>query len=149
MNRAQNHYSIDLPRHMAECDANYTRLMRLCPGLRERSGGVFDVAIAGRRAQVSIKVLERSPYTTLLRLRQGPDAPWGLNPGFTVRLYHDARCAEVVEYQRARHFKAVYAYPNDAMRQRDEKVQVNRFLGEFLSHCLRNGVAVREPAAVT
>ncbi len=134
---------------MAQCDANYTRLMRLCPALKERQGDVFDVAIGGHRAQVSIEVLERSPYTTLIRIRQRPEAPWGLNPGFTVRLYHDARCAEVVEYQRARHFKPVYAYPNDVMRQRDEKVQVNRFLGEFLAYCLRNGVAVREPAVVT
>ena len=134
---------------MAECDANYVRLMRLFPTLRERAGSSFDVTIAGQRAQISIDVLERNPYTTLVRLRQWPEARWGLNPGFTVRLYHDARCAEVVEYQRARHFKAVYAYPNDAMRQRDEKVQVNRFLGEFLSYCLRNGVALREPAVVT
>ena len=132
-----------------ECDANYVRLMRLCPTLRERGGGSFGVTIAGRRAQVGIEVVERNPYTTLIRLRQRPEAPWGLNPGFTVRLYHDARCAEVVEYQRARHFKAVYDYPNEAMRQRDEKVQVNRFLGEFLSYCLRNGVALREPAVVT
>ena len=145
MNRVGNRYSIDLPRHMAECDANYVRLMRLFPALRERAGGTLSVSIAGHRAQVSIEVLERNPYTTLVRLRQQPEAAWGLNPGFTVRLYHDARCAEVVEYQRARHFKAVYTYPNEAMRQRDEKVQVNRFLGEFLSHCLRNGVALREP----
>ena len=149
MKRTDNHYSIDLPRHMAECDANYLRLMRLFPALRECPGETFSMTVGGRRANVSLKVLERSPYTTLVRLRQRPETSWGLNPGFTVRLYHDARCAEVVEYQRARHFKAVYAYPNDAMRQRDEKVQVNRFLGEFLSYCLRNGVALREPAVVS
>ena len=149
MNRMETHYSIDLPKHMAECDANYLRLMRLFPALRERKCESFGVTVAGQRAQVSIRVLERNPYTTLVRLRQRPEASWGLNPGFTVRLYHDARCAEVVEYQRARHFKAVYPYPNGAMRQRDEKVQVNRFLGEFLSYCLRNGVALPEPAVVT
>ena len=149
MRRANDRYSIDLPRHMAECDANYLRLMRLFPELRQRSGGTLNVAIAGRRAEVSIDVLERNPYTTLLRLAQVPEAPWGLNPVFTVRIYHDARCAEVVEYQGARHFKPVYAYPNQAMRQRDEKAQVNRFLGEFLAYCLRNGVALREPAPVS
>ena len=149
MKRADNHYSIDLPRHMAECDANYLRLMRLFPALRERPGETLSVNVIGRRADVSLEVIERSPYTTLIRLKQGPEERWGLNPGFTVRLYHDARCAEVVEYQRARHFKPVYAYPNDSMRQRDEKVQVNRLLGEFLSYCLRNGIALREPAAVS
>ena len=149
MKRANGRYNIDLPRHMAECDANYARLMRLFPALREREGSTLSVDIVGRRADVNLEILERNRYTTLVRLRQRPDTSWGLNPGFTVRLYHDARCAEVVEYQQARHFKAVYPYPNIAMRQRDEKVQVNRFLGEFLSYCLRNGVALREPAAVS
>ena len=61
--------------------------------------------MVGRRTDVSLEVIERGPYTTLIRLRQGRKERWDLNPGFTVRLYHDARCAEVVEYQRARHFK--------------------------------------------
>jgi hypothetical protein len=142
-------YSIDLPAHMAECDANYLRIMKLFPNLRENDVSVFGVMIADQTAEVSIAVLERSPYTTLIKLRQLPEAPWGTNPMMTVRLYHDARSAEVVEYQRARHFKAVYAYPNDSMRQRDEKVQVNRFLGEFLSYCLTHGVAVHERVLVT
>ncbi len=142
-------YSIDLPAHMAECDANYLRIMKLFPNLRENDVSVFGVMIADQAAEVSIAVLERSPYTTLIKLRQLPEAPWGTNPMMTVRLYHDARSAEVVEYQRARHFKAVYAYPNDSMRQRDEKVQVNRFLGEFLSYCLTHGVAVHERVLVT
>ena len=72
----------------------------------------------------------------------------GAPPRLTVRLYHDARSAEVVEYQRARHFNAVYDYPNRDMRQPDEKAQVNRFLGEFLSVCLKHGVAVKEPVLV-
>ena len=142
-------YSIDLPAHMAECDANYLRIMKLFPNLRENDVSVFGVMIADQTAEVSIAVLQRSPYTTLIKLRQLPEAPWGTNPMMTVRLYHDARSAEVVEYQRARHFKAVYAYPNDSMRQRDEKVQVNRFLGEFLSYCLTHGVAVHERVLVT
>ncbi len=142
-------YSIDLPAHMAECDANYLRIMKLFPKLRENDVSVFGVMIADQAAEVSITVLERNPYTTLIKLRQLPEAPWGANPMMTVRLYHDARSAEVVEYQRARHFKAVYAYPNDSMRQRDEKVQVNRFLGEFLSYCLTHGVAVHERVLVT
>ncbi len=149
MERTNNRYSIDLSRHMVECDANYARLMRLFPALSKRRGNTLRVDIAGRRTDVGLEILERNRYTTLIRLRQRPDAPWGLNPCFTVRLYHDTRCAEVVGYQRARHFKAVYPYPNAAMRQRDEKVQVNRFLGEFLSYCLRNGVALREPATVS
>ncbi len=149
MKRTNIRYNIDLPRHMTECDANYARLMRLFPALDKREGSSLSVNIAGLRARVSLEILERNRYTTLIRLRQRPEVRWGLNPAFRVRLYHDTRCAEVVEYQQARHFKAVYPYPNSTMRQRDEKVQVNRFLGEFLSYCLRNGVALRKPAVVS
>jgi|TARA_B100000315_G_scaffold259869_2_gene317772 hypothetical protein len=142
----EKRYSINLPAHMAECDANYLRLMKLFPGMREHAEHVFGVVVAGESLEVVITVLERGPYTTLVRMKQLPESTWGTNPSMTVRLYHDARSAEVVEYQRARHFKAVYGYPNERMHQRDEKVQVNRLLGEFLALCLSDGVAVRERA---
>ena len=58
----------------------------------------------------------------------------------------DARCAEVVEYQGKRHFRAVYDYPNEDMRQPDEKAQINRFLSEYLALCLSHGVAAEAPA---
>lgn len=144
MKLIDKHYNMDLAEHMAVCDANYLRLVKLFPTLRDQPKGVFGVTIAGQRTEVIVEVLQRSPYTSLVRVRQLPDAPWGINPGFTVRLYHDARNAEVVEYQGARHFKAVYDYPNRVMRQRDEKAQVNRLLGEYLSNCLRHGAAAAE-----
>ena len=84
-------------------------------------------------------MLERGPYTTLLRLTQEPAPPWSSKPSLTIRLYHDARCAEVVEYQGKRHFRAVYDYPNEDMRHPDEKAQINRFLSEYLAVCLAHG----------
>jgi uncharacterized protein YqiB (DUF1249 family) len=56
-----------------------------------------------------------------------------------VRLYHDASVAEVVKCQRYQSFSPRYEYPNVDMHQIDEKVQMNRFLGELLSHCLSHG----------
>jgi hypothetical protein len=137
-------YRIDLPAHMAECDANYLRLMKLFPGLREQDVSVFGVMIGEHPHRVELKVAERSPYTTLVELEQLPRAPWNSRPRMVVRLYHDARSAEVVECHGARHFRAVYDYPNPHMHLPDEKAQVNRFLTEFLSLCLRHGVAVTE-----
>ena len=144
-----NGYNIDLSAHMAECDANYLRVMKLFPKLGEHTASAFAVCLSGNRAQVSVEVAERSRYTTVIRLRQSPDAAWGANPVFRVRLYHDARCAEVIEYQCAKHFNAVYPYPNAGMRQRDEKAQVNRLLGEFLAFCLRHGANAPAPLLTT
>jgi uncharacterized protein YqiB (DUF1249 family) len=63
-----------------------------------------------------------------------------------IRLYHDAQSAEVVEVRNETRFKEVYEYPNPRMRARDEKAQVNRFLGEYLAMCLRYGLAAEQVA---
>lgn len=141
MNSLTRRYSIDLPRHMAVCDANFLRLQKLFPAMREESHVEFSVSPAEMPMLVRLQVLERGPFTTvlaLLHLGAGGDTA---KPTFKIRVYHDARSAEVFEYQRQTRFSAVYDYPNPRMRQRDEKAQVNLFLGEVLAHCLRFGVA--------
>lgn len=140
-------YRIDLPAHIAECDANYLRLMMLFPTLREQDASMFGIVLGGQAQRVRLEVRERGPYTTLIEIRQSPRVPWNPRPLMQVRLYHDARSAEVVEFHGARHFRAVYDYPNRDMHQPDEKAQVNRFLTEFLSMCLHHGVAMTEPVA--
>jgi uncharacterized protein len=144
-NMLKKRYRIDLPAHMAECDANYLRLMKLFPTLREDDISAFSVVLGDLPYLVRIAVVERGPYTTLIELRQLPEGPWNTLPRMLVRLYHDARSAEVVECQRAKHFRPVYDYPNKHMHLPDEKAQVNRFLTEFLSWCLHNGIASTEP----
>jgi uncharacterized protein YqiB (DUF1249 family) len=141
-------YRIDLSAHIAECDANYLRLMKLAPDLDRSELRVLRLVIADRTVSVRIRLLERCPYTSLIEVSQHP---WleGLAfelpaPRLTVRMYHDARSAEVIEFQAGRRFHPVYAYPNDEMRQRDEKAQINRFLAEYLSACLYHGVAEDE-----
>lgn len=138
-------YRIDLPAHMAECDANYLRLLKLFPRLRDEDASVFGVVLGDQAQRVHLEVCERGPYTTLIEIRQTARLPWNQRPFMRVRLYHDARSAEVVECHGARHFRAVYDYPNRDMHLPDEKVQVNRFLTEFLSMCLHHGVAMTEP----
>lgn len=137
---------------MAECDANYLRLAKLVPELRERDERHLTVRIGHHDVKVRIGVLERSPYTTLIELCQLP-VVGGLAfelpaPSMVVRLYHDAKSAEVVEYQNERHFKPFYAYPNGEMRQSDEKAQVNRFLSEFLAACLEHGACADRSVVV-
>ena len=149
MNYGAGSYNMDLATHLAECDANYMRMMQLFPQMHDQDGEAIGVTLAGRRIKVSVEVAQRSRYTTVIRLRQSPEAPWGVSPMFCVRLYHDVNCAEVTEYQGIRHFNPVYAYPNAHMRQRDEKAQVNRLLGEFLSCCLNEGAKMHKPVLIS
>lgn len=137
-------YTVDLPAHMAECDANYHRLMRLFPNLRDIDEHCIGLPMLAMSAEVSFLVLEKGPYTTLLQLDVTSDEKWmqlATAPSMTVRVYHDAKSAEVVSYQTQNRFHGNYEYPNTRMRQRDEKVQINRFLGEFLTLCLEHGAS--------
>jgi uncharacterized protein len=137
-------YSVDLPAHMAECDANYVRLLRLFPGLRSQDQQHINLPLTALDAEVVFEVLEKGPYTTLLKLDVRSPQKWlemAAAPTMTVRVYHDAQSAEVVSYQAQNRFHGAYEYPNTRMRQRDEKVQLNRFLGEFLSLCLAHGAS--------
>ena len=150
-------YKIDLSAHLAECDGNYLRLVRLLPGLREGDRREFIVMLGSVSPHVTVEVTERHRYTAVVLLRQrleGIDAAAAERLALAelrikARLYHDARCAEVIEFQGQRLFEAVYAYPNPRMRQPDEKAQVNRFLRELLNACLAHGVASEEAALAT
>ncbi|MBU1332306.1 MAG: DUF1249 domain-containing protein [Gammaproteobacteria bacterium] len=141
VNLLKERYRVDLVELQAACEANYARLMRLLPAMREVACA-RRVALSQGEQQLGVlalEVLETCPYTTTLQVRQEHSLPWLPVPQLEVRVYHDARMAEVVSAQSARRFRSIYPYPNEAMHQPDEKTQLNLFLGEWLSHCLACG----------
>lgn len=128
---------------LAVAEHNYALLMRLAPGLRAGDDLAFGVTgPAGLPAEVRFTVRERGPFTTLFEVTETHATDGWVAPMLaTVRLSHDAAVAEVTEYRRRRRLQARYPYPNPDMLQPDEKLQVNRLLGEWLQHCLRWGEA--------
>ena len=88
----------------------------------------------------TLQVNEVTRYTSLVEISQ--DAVIGdvklsglLRPKMVIRLYHDARMAEVISNQDIRQVKPRYDYPNSAMHLPDEKQQINMFLKEWLQLC--------------
>lgn len=176
---SKSSYSVDLIKQMAECDANYIRLLKLVPQLQayrdnsfaemamlENSShdralidelqnsnepeklleGLFvefciaDETSFGGKVTVEIEIVEAFKYTTTLEIRQKPVLEkWMTNPSMLVRAYHDASTAEVISYQGHRNLQPRYEQPNAKMYHSDEKMQVNRFLGEWLTHSLKVG----------
>ncbi|MDQ2076452.1 DUF1249 domain-containing protein [Marinimicrobium sp. ABcell2] len=136
-------YKVDLPRQQAECEANYWRLRKLMPGVTYTERWQFTVLAGDNLHHTRIQVLERSRYTTSVQITQvargDSEGSWLKAPKLTVRLYHDARLAEVLTWEHHRRLQPRYDYPNRAMYQSDEKAQLNRFLGEWLSVCLQCG----------
>ncbi len=185
---SKSSYSIDLIKQMAECDANYIRLLKLVPHLqayRDNSfaemallknstgdkeifdriknsaepeklleGLLVEFCIAdqisyGAKVTVEIEIVEAFKYTTTLEIRQKPVLKkWMTNPSMLVRVYHDANTAEVISYQGHKNLQARYEQPNAKMYHSDEKMQVNMFLGEWLTHSLKVGTS-NEALAIT
>lgn len=162
----------DLTRYMAECDANYIRLLKLVPHLESLTddteqadaNGVFRLASDGvicwrfriggasggaRPLTVQLRVLEQFRYTVTLELsiRGGLDH-WVSAPVIAARAYHDAATAEVVSYQGQRGFRLSYETPNAQMYHQDEKSQINELLGEWLDLCLSAGGSLESPLAL-
>ena len=142
--RKLRRYTIDLVEHMAECDQNYARVIKLFPDHARIDHRDLRLCFGEEVLNVRMSVLERSRYTSVILLTQQAStiAPSGR---IRIRVYHDAKSAEVIEIQNQRRFDAVYEYPNPKMRQRDEKKQINRFLGEFLGLCMTFGVSNEVP----
>lgn len=134
-------YRVDLLGLQAACAANYARLMRLLPSMRGAPDGRRVALSQGENllGVLNLEILESCPYTTTLQVSQESSLPGLPMPCLEVRVYHDARMAEVVASDRVRHVRSRYPYPNEAMHQPDEKAQLNLFLGEWLGHCLACG----------
>lgn len=141
MNLLRERYRVDLVELQTACEANYARLMRLLPNMRSERQARRVALSQGENliGVLSLEVLESCPYTTTLLARQEHSLPWLPVPQLEVRVYHDARMAEVICAENTRRLHSRYPYPNAAMHQPDEKSQLNLFLGEWLSHCLACG----------
>ncbi|MDO6563259.1 DUF1249 domain-containing protein [Amphritea sp. 1_MG-2023] len=142
-------YVPDLVKQMADCEANYLRLMRLMPDIEQRDERGFEIHYHQQQSIVRLQVEERFTYTTTVRVSQSFDQHWLEAPSLIVRLYHDARAAEVICRKSRHQFRGVYHYPNDQMHQKDEKAQLNQYLGEWLSHCLSHGQATESVYSFT
>ena len=129
-------FRLDLTALHAVCEANYARLLRLFPDYENRNARCFLLG----NAAVCLTVAERCRYTTIFRIeQQRGESRWLDQLRVEVRAYHDARMLEVGMFQSHRRVAARYEYPNDKMFAQDEKYQQNRFLSDWLEHCLLHG----------
>ncbi|OVZ40198.1 hypothetical protein CDO43_39320, partial [Pseudomonas aeruginosa] len=104
LNLLRERYRVDLASLQATCEANYARLMRLLPDMREAQASRRVALSEGERllGVLALEVTEACPYTTTLQVRQELGLPWLPAPRLEVRVYHDARMAEVIGAEQAR-----------------------------------------------
>lgn len=135
-------YQPKLSTLMNLCDVNYMLLLKLMAN-NEEAGQSRHFFISDFLSY-NIIINEVTRYTTLVTISQnalilGENLSHLFNPKMIIRLYHDARMAEVISSQDVRHIKPRYDYPNTAMHLPDEKEQMNTFLKEWLQLCHQLG----------
>jgi len=128
----------DLQALQRVCETNYMGLMKLLP--RQWQTGDSHQFAAADGLHYRLTLLETAPYTALVEITQRNEHfPEYLRAHMRVRLYHDARMAEVCVSQQICRLQPSYDYPNAQMHQRDEKEQCNHFLADWLRFCLAHG----------
>ena len=137
MTRVRKKYIPDLKEFMALCASNYAKLSRLVSMVELEVGQGFALEI-DKQPNLLISLEQKSKHTVTYRLQQDSEKI-SLKRRYLVRMYHDAKVAEVLSGLNQGMLPPVYPYPNNQMKQPDEKIQLNRFLSEWLNFCLEFG----------
>ncbi|GGI79278.1 DUF1249 domain-containing protein [Shewanella gelidii] len=123
-------YNPNVSEFLALCGRNYIRILKWLP---EELSLNQNVALKGEHGVLMVKLLENTKYTQLVEIyRDVGKSQFVTTPSVVVRVYHDAKLAEVLTSQQIYKLQPVYDYPNLRMFHRDEKYQVNAFLEELL-----------------
>jgi len=123
-------YQPDVNRFLSLCGRNYFYILRWLP-IEAAQGDVWQVE--GEFGCLDVRLLENTKYTQLIEISRALNqSDFVHSPQVCVRVYHDAKLAEVLTSRQIYQLRPVYDYPNIRMHHRDEKYQVNAFLEELL-----------------
>ena len=125
-------YVPDLQKLQGICSRNYGLLVRLLP-LEYKETETWSVKVSNS-LNFSLIVKAKTPYTETMRLVQNnPSIPKFMATEIEFRIYHDAQMVEVLSFQKQSRLRQKYGYPNPMGHQKDEKVQVNALLKDWLN----------------
>jgi uncharacterized protein YqiB (DUF1249 family) len=138
---AKSSYSVDLIKQMAECDANYIRLLKLVPHLQAyRDKSFVEMAMlnnTGREKDI-IGQLKNSDEPE--KLLEGLFVEFCIadETSFGSRVTVEIEIVEAFKYTTTLEIRQKPVF-GKWMYHSDEKMQVNMFLGEWLTHSLKVG----------
>ncbi|GAB4268119.1 MAG: hypothetical protein Kow0065_18570 [Methylomicrobium sp.] len=118
------------------CAANYRKLLRLIPNLRNLDN--CTVGKAERKPDLQLEIIERSAHTLTVKLshrfHQFSSELWA--PEVEIRIYLDAELAEVLRDHVRTDVARVYRDPGKTKEILNYKWRLNYFLMKWLDHCL-------------
>jgi uncharacterized protein YqiB (DUF1249 family) len=134
---------------MSLYESNYLRLRELVGDVRRRAG--HDVArSADDECRLHLDVVEHAPYTSRLRLTYLFEETTGpmIDPDLELRVYHDARLAEVSHCGRWIRHDSLEHVRAGIPAQLGERWLRNMLLNKWLDYCLERGYAFGTGGAV-
>lgn len=125
-------------------EVNYAKLMCVVPQVLELAL-MQKMRLKINNEKIIVCIEECTKFTTSLSFftQHGSTLKWLPGVFIQARMYHDAKVAEVVNFQQNKRFNSRYDYPNKKMHQPNEKQQINYFLGEWLDHCIEHRYILR------
>ena len=120
------------------CEANFLRLKKILKGFNEDRYLFETINPNSSSNSISFNVIQRSRHTIMVEAKQNVD--YGIFNSFILRLQIciDAKVAEVISYQGE---KAIPFFVGITKSQsKDEKLQQNRFLTEWLESIFTTGI---------
>ena len=123
---------------LSVCEANFLRLKRILNGF-DKDKYLFETINPNSSSNsISFHVLQRSRHTIMVEAKQNVN--YGVYNSFILRIQIciDAKVAEVISYQGE---KAIPFFVGITKSQsKDEKLQQNRFLTEWLESIFTTGI---------
>jgi uncharacterized protein len=136
--------AVDFVSLMDMYEDNYIKLRKLIPNLQTMQTSA--ISTSPEHLDLHLQITERSKFTTTIKLSYcfTEYTTSRLEPNLKIRIYHDARLAEVMSGN-LHHGRLVLDHlPADALK---EKWQLNRFLSKWLKYCLRQNHGFSVPEA--
>ena len=126
-------------------EINYISMMCLCPGLHGLTHNL--VSSVDGALDLHLQLLERSKYTTTVLLTyyfKDDSSKLKPEPNLVIRIYHDARQAEVLSRSYRRVRRETETSNSQGLPELKNKWILNRFLYKWLGYCRFQDHSFRE-----
>ncbi len=126
-------------------EINFQLLMKLIPQLRQMTDGCVSSVL--NAPDLHLRIIERSPYTTVISLtHEFMAGPASLPaPDLWLRVCHDARVAEAIANQDGCSPAHARTYTWHRGLDTDIKWRLNTFAEKWLKDCLKQGHEFNTP----
>ena len=132
-----------LPNLINMFEKNYIKFEKLFPLLKKKNNFKYYLPEGNELSEVCIKIEKMSLYTSFVEIKQqsSEKEQSDFKTEMEIAIYHDIKIAEVRSFNVKKIFWMKYKYPNKNMFHKNEKIQVNEFLSEWLHFSEKQGLS--------